>query len=83
MRVGIGSKLHDLVGEAQLTSSVLTKVNSVSKSASVRVSKKEIEHMTLVGSISALERMSSSLISSTLLQKNEDKVYFTVILLGT
>jgi hypothetical protein len=77
MRVGIGSKLHDLVGEAviaRLTSSVLTKENSVSKSASVRVSKKEIEPMTQVGSISALERMSSSSITSTLSQKNEEKV---------
>jgi hypothetical protein len=55
------------VGEAviaRLTSSVLTMENSVSRSASVRVSKKEIEPITLVGSISALERMSSYLIAS-------------------
>jgi hypothetical protein len=74
MRVGIGSRLQDLVGEAviaRLNSSMLTMENSVSRSASVGVSKKEIEPLTLVGSISALERMSSSLIALTLSQKNE------------
>ena len=74
MLVGIRSRLQDLVGEAviaRLTSSMLTMENSVSRSTSVGVSEKEIEPLTLVGSISALERKSSSLIALTLSQKNE------------
>lgn len=77
MRVGIGSRLQDLVGEAviaRLTSSILTTENSVSRSASVHVSKKGTEAIILVGSMSALARTSFAFIASTLSQKIEDNV---------